>query len=151
MLICHENFHSLKLSNSIKKAGMALKLDMKKAYDRVNWSFFKQILLNLGFHEHWVKMVMDCVKSVSYSFLINGNSTRSFVPSRDLRQGDSISPYLFILYAEGLFAMIQEYERKGFIHGCKIARGTLMISHLFFADDSSFFFKATERECSWIL
>ena len=63
-----------------------------------------------------------------------------------MRQGDPLSPYLFIICAEGLSAIIQEYEHKGLIHGCKVARAAPRISHLFFADDSFFFFKATMSE-----
>ena len=67
-----------------------------------------------------------------------------------MRQGDSISLYLFIMCAKGLSAILRDYESKGFIHGCKVARSAPTVSHLFFADDIFFFFKATMGECNRI-
>ena len=73
---------------------MAIKLDMEKAYDRVHWGFLRRVLFKMGFHELWIKRVMKCVTSVKYSVLINGKPSAWFCPSRGLRQGDPLSPYL---------------------------------------------------------
>lgn len=70
------------------------------------------------------------------------------VPKRGLRQGDPLSPYLFIICAEGLSALIRQAERSGSIHGCQICRGAPSISPLLFADDNFFFFRASEVESS---
>nr|DAD19321.1 TPA_asm: hypothetical protein HUJ06_020784 [Nelumbo nucifera] len=70
------------------------------------------------------------------------------IPGRGLRQGDPLSPYFFILCAEGLFALMYKAEREGLISGCRICWGVPSVSHLLFADDSFFFFKAEERECN---
>jgi hypothetical protein len=125
---------------------MALKLDMSKAYDRVEWDFLEAIMQKMGFAERWVKMIMRCVKSVSYSILINGQPHGRIFPSRGIRQGDPLSPYLFILCAEGLSHMLSRAERERSITGLPVARGRMRIRHLFFADDSLLFCKANVEE-----
>ena len=68
------------------------------------------------------------------------------VPSRGLWQGDPLSPYLFIICAEGLSSLINHYERAGLLHGVRIARGAPYLTYLFFADDYFIFFKASVQE-----
>ena len=75
---------------------MAMKLDMSKAYDRVEWLFLEQLMLKMGFHAKWVGLVMETVKTVSYSILINGELKRFVTPTSRIKQGDSLSPYLFL-------------------------------------------------------
>ena len=73
----------------------AVKLEMAKAYDRVEWEYLKRIMLTLGFRDTFVSLIMRCVTSVSLSVRVNGVLTDTFRPSRGIRQGDPISPYLF--------------------------------------------------------
>ena len=100
MLIAYECIHYLKRKKG-KTAACAVKFDMAKAYDRVEWEYLRRIMLKLGFHGDFVHRIMRCVSSVSFSIKINGNLSQPFRPSRGIRQGDPISPYLFLLCSEG--------------------------------------------------
>lgn len=142
VLIGQEVIHHLKSKRKGKQSGMAIKLDMSKAYDRVEWSFVEAIMRRLGFNERWIGWIMECITTPSYSVLINGSSHRYVLPSRGIRQGDPLSPYLFVLCAEGLSAMLHESERRGSIHGIRVCRGAPSVSHLFFADDTLIFARA---------
>lgn len=81
---------------------MSLNLDICKAYNRVEWSFLESIMRKLGFHKKTIQLVIKCVMTLSFSVLINGSPIGVIVPSRGLRQGDPISPYLSLLCTEGL-------------------------------------------------
>ncbi|KAL5565045.1 hypothetical protein UlMin_028209 [Ulmus minor] len=118
-IIGFECLYALKWRRSKKRGFLALKLDMAKAYDRVEWSFIWGAMKKLGFSEGWIKKIMACVTSIYYSLLINGEKVSLINPSRGLRQGDPISPYLFLLFAEGLSSIIHMYERTGKLQGMR--------------------------------
>jgi hypothetical protein len=88
-----------------KKGYMAVKLDMSKVYDQVEWNFIEEVMRHLGFTEQWINLVMMCVRTANYAILLNGNSVGHFYPTRGIRQGDLISPYLFLLCAEALCSL----------------------------------------------
>ncbi|KAL5564766.1 hypothetical protein UlMin_027930 [Ulmus minor] len=146
-IIGFEYLHALKRRRLKKKGFLALKLDMAKAYDWVEWSFIREVMKKLGFSEGWIKKIMDCVTSVYYSLLINGEKVGYIRPSRGLRQGDPLSPYLFLLCAEGLSSLIHTFERTGQLQGIRCGTNGPTISHLFFADDSLLFVEATPASC----
>ena len=106
VLIAYECTHYLKRKKG-KMGACAVKLEMAKAYDRVEWEYLKRIMLTLGFCDTFVSLIMRCVTSVSLSVRVNCVLIDSFRPSRGIRQGDPISPYLFLLCAEGLSCLLK--------------------------------------------
>ena len=142
VLLAYELTHHI--NNRRRGAGglAAIKLDMSKAYDRIEWPFLKKMMQKLGFQEKWIDLIMKCVTTVSYRIKVNGEYTDRFFPQRGLRQGDPLSPYLFILCADGLSALLQQAESDGKIEGIKIRREAPPVNHLFFADDSLILMKA---------
>ena len=147
VLIAFETLHHMHNQRTGKYGSMALKLDMSKAYDRVEWDFLRQVMIKMGFHSQWVALIMECITTVSYSLLINGEPTGHITPSRGLRQGDPISPYLFLICAEGLNGLLNRAASNRDIHGVSICRRSPKLTHLFFADDSLLFCRATQTEC----
>jgi hypothetical protein len=131
-----------------KKSYMAVKLDMSKAYDHVEWSFLEAIVRRLRFAEGWIFVIMCCVTSVNYSVLANGVPYSKIKSSRGLRQGDPLSPYLFLLVDEGLSSMLVRAEMGRQITGVPFSVGGIWLSHLFFANDSLIFCRANFTE--WV-
>jgi len=87
---------------------MSLKIDLEKAYDKLEWSFIKGMLSRFNFPDNLIDLILSCVSSVSTSLLFNGGSLKSFQRSRGIRQEDPLSPYLFILCMDFLGQLIQE-------------------------------------------
>lgn len=129
---------------------MSIKLDMSKAYDTVEWSFLEDIMRRLGFADQWISLLMACVRSSTYSVLVNGNPLGKIHPTRGLRQGDPLSPYSFLLCVEGLSAMLTRAEIEGRITWVPISFKVTRLSHLFFADDSLLFCRATFSKWGYI-
>ncbi|XP_019097444.1 PREDICTED: uncharacterized protein LOC109131210 [Camelina sativa] len=151
ILVAQEMFHGLNTNPRCKSEFLAFKTDMSKAYDRVEWDFLEAVMIKLGFDRRWISWIMWCVSLVSYQVLLNGQPQGSILPKRGLRQGDPLSPYLFILCTEVLIANIKKAEREKRLTGISIARDCPSISHLLFADDSLFFCKAEESECKVVM
>ena len=87
---------------------MALKIDLEKAYDKLEWSFIKDMLIRFNLPRKLIDLIMSCISSVSTSLLFNGGALEPFMPARGIRQGDLLSPYIFIMCMDYLGQLIQE-------------------------------------------
>ncbi|KAL0014227.1 hypothetical protein SO802_001296 [Lithocarpus litseifolius] len=113
ILVAFETLHHMKTNTSGKTGFMTMKLDMSKAYDRVEWDYLLQLVRKMGFCQKWIHLISQCISTVSYSVLVNGEPTKSFKPTRGIRQGDPLSPYLFLLCSEGLTQLINKAVHAG--------------------------------------
>jgi len=147
-MIAIEVVHHMKISMRRRDKNVALKLDISKAYDQIDWTYLKEVMIKMGFDRRWVRWIMMCVETVDYSVIVNNESVGPIFPGRGLRQGDPLSPYLFILCAEGLSALIRKAEKRGDLHGISICTNTPIIFQLLFANECFLFFEAEEREAN---
>lgn len=145
IMISHEVMHNMKRKVVRKKGWMALKLDMIKSYDRVEWVFLKEMLNKMGFDAKLVYLFMKRVTSVRYNINHSGKAFGLIVPSRGIRQEDPLFSYMFLICMEGLTALINDYKRRRLLTGRKVASGAPVLAHMFFADDSYIYCKANEE------
>eukprot|EP00253_Pinus_taeda_P015269 PITA_15269 len=122
----HEVVHTL---TNKKQARMIMQLYIAKAYDKFNWIYIKKVLTTFGFDHSWVQWVMALVTSSNFTILVNGSPSEIFIPSRGLKQGDHLSPFLFILMMEGLGRSIKNAKKMGKIKGME---ANLSMSKIFF-------------------
>lgn len=134
--------HSLKNKKG-RKGSFILKVDLEKAYDRVDWDFLKQVLKFTGFAPILIDLIMDYVSSSKLLVYSNGETLEPFSTARGLRQGDPLSPYLFVLCKEILSHRICKLVEQKEWRPIKIGGAVLMISHIFFADDLLLFGEAS--------
>ena len=109
---------------------MFMKMDMEKAFERMEWSFLLAILEKLDFSPIWLSWIRICISSTSFSILLNGSAFGFFSLGRGLRQGDPLSPFLFILVSEVFSRLMFKEERNGCLKGLRIARNCPSIHHL---------------------
>ncbi|GJU60234.1 putative RNA-directed DNA polymerase, eukaryota, reverse transcriptase zinc-binding domain protein [Tanacetum coccineum] len=119
-----------------KKRLMILKVDFEKAFDSLNWSFLFSTLEQIGFSAKWRNWIHSCLNSVYALVLVNGSPTKEFKIERDLRQGDPLSLFLFILAVEALNVVLLEATNNNVFHGFHIGNEKVHISYLQFADDA---------------
>ena len=117
ILVAFKLLHHMKTHKSKKAGFMTLKLDMSKVYVKVEWCFLIEIMRKMGFCDNWLNLIHECISMVSYSILVNGKPKGEIFLSRGIRQGDPLSPYLFLLCSGGLNRMIQKAAREDIIKG----------------------------------
>ena len=119
--------------------GTLIKLDFQKAYDSVNWDFLQLVMEKVGFGRTWIRWIMNCVTSASMSILLNGTPLKPFKMERGLRQGDPLSPYLFILISEALVSLLNKALSLNLIEAIQVGKDQVCLKHLQFADDMLIF------------
>jgi hypothetical protein len=128
--------------------GLLCKLDLEKAYDHVNWEFLLYVLQRCGFGGKWRAWIAFCISTVRFSVLFNGTPSGFFSSDRGLRQGDPLSPLLFVIVMEALSRMMAVTESRGLVDGFSVGsrnNAGMVVSHLLFADDTLIFCGANEE------
>lgn len=141
-----ELIHSISWAKG-RKGYMAIKIDLEKAYDRIEWSFIREMLIKFNFPNKLIELITNYVSPVSTSLFFNDGCLDFFHPSRGIRQGDPFSPYLFILCMEYLGHLIKEKCAAKTWSPVKATRSGPSFSHLFFADDLVLFTSADLNNC----
>jgi hypothetical protein len=95
ILVAFETMHTMDTRLQGNEGFMAIKLDMSKVYNCLEWGFLEEVLKKMGFARRWIHLLMSCVRSILYSIIINGQSHGNISPSRGVEQGDPLSPYFF--------------------------------------------------------
>ncbi|XP_019161023.1 PREDICTED: uncharacterized protein LOC109157626 [Ipomoea nil] len=146
IMLDFEAHHYLKRKTQSRTGVGALKIDMSKAYDRVEWRFLRAVMMKMGFSLKWVNILLETVSCVKYHILYEQKHLGPIILERGLRQGDPLSPYLFLMVVKGLSALIDNRMRRGLLQGIHIAREAPPSSHLLFADDCFLFLCANMEE-----
>ncbi|GKV12521.1 hypothetical protein SLEP1_g23652 [Rubroshorea leprosula] len=119
-----------------KQPAFVFKADFEKAYDCVDWSFLYWMMDSFGFGIKWRGWIMECLSTARTSILVNGSPTREFEVGKGLRQGDPLSPFLFLMIGEGLQDLVQKAMAEGMVHGIVIGKKGMTVSLLQFVDDT---------------
>ncbi|GAA0142021.1 hypothetical protein LIER_35499 [Lithospermum erythrorhizon] len=146
VLLAYEAHHFIKHRKQVRMGYMSIKLDMLNAYDRIEWSFLRAMLRQSRFGEKCVPLIMEYVESVTYSVLVNGEQTGFLQPGRFLRQGDPLSPYLFIICTEGLISLLKAACSRGDLQGVQMGQGMDPLTHLMLVDDTFLYGHAIIQE-----
>lgn len=121
-----------------KVRSMVFKPDMSKAFDRVKWGFLQSLMVRMEFPESYIALIFNCICTISYTVLVNGEKHDPFEPKSGVRQGDPLSPYLFLLCNEGLACLLKCATKNKLLHGLSASYRRPQMSHLFFVKDYYF-------------
>ena len=133
IIIIQEAIHS---SLDRKQQGMAIKVDMANAFDKVNHFFLFEIMHRMGFSANFIRWIKACISRPWIAPLVNGRPNGFFQGSQCLRQGFSLSPFLYLIVAESLSKKLEALQNNGELKGLRIARGVKNANHDKFADDT---------------
>ncbi|KAL9671136.1 hypothetical protein QQ045_008702 [Rhodiola kirilowii] len=151
IMIVNELIHAVKKE---RRSALVIKLDFRKVYDSVSWEYLRSIQESLGFGDKWIKWMHECYSSAGLSILINGSPTEEITMERGLCQGDPLSPFLspflFLLAAEGLSTMLNNAVKAGLISGVGWGKNGGLLTHLQFANDTVLFYRPVMEEV-WII
>jgi hypothetical protein len=145
ILIANESLDNRRRSEEL---GILCKMDVEKACDHVNWHFLLYMLKRCGFGAKWCSWISFCISSIRFSILVNGSPEGFLDSSRGLRQGDPLSPLLFVFVMEALSHMLSAGINDGLLDGFKV--GNVTVSHLLFADDTLIFCKASPDQLTYL-
>ena len=148
-IIAQEVIHTIRRKRG-RVGYMALKIDLEKAYDKLEWNFIRVMLIRANLPEDLIDIILSCVSTVSTSIMVNGEALDPIYPSRGIRLGDLLSPYLFILCMDFLGQFIEEKCNMKEWQPIKASESGPTFSHLLFADDLVFFAKANHANCTAI-
>ncbi|CAH9140209.1 unnamed protein product, partial [Cuscuta epithymum] len=143
ILVAQEMINSI--DKKIRGTNLVIKLDMAKAFDRLSWTFLKSILSKFGFSDSFISLVMGHLKATYFSVIINGVPKGFFQPGRGVKQGDPLSPFLFILATEALSRGLKDLMADNKIKPYWIGQCGFPVSHLSFADDILIFINGDAR------
>jgi len=114
-----------------KKELIMFKVDFEKAYDSIDWKYLDEVMVKMGFPTLWRKWIQECIGTATTSVLVNGSPIDEFSLGRGLRQGDPLSPFLFLLAAEGFNVLMASLSRNNLVNGYKVGRNDpVVVSHL---------------------
>ncbi|XP_061998871.1 uncharacterized protein LOC133716160 [Rosa rugosa] len=141
VMVTQEILHKCRYAKG-KKGFLVWKIDLSKAYDKLNWSFINQVLYELQIPNQLTKLIMHCITSPSFQVILNGDLSDKFSAGRGVRQGDPLSPYIFVLCMEKLSHLIHSATEVGQWKPIQSSQSRPLVSHLFFADDIILFAEA---------
>jgi hypothetical protein len=148
IILAHEVIHSLRKTCTL---GMLLKLDLSRDFDKLSWAYMHSVLLAFSFDPSWVNSILNLTSSTFFSILINGVPSCPFSPTQGIRQGDPLSPFLFIIMEEGLSCSIQDSIENQTLSRIPLHGIDPLIYHIQFVDYTLMMGSPTVHESQTIL